>query len=468
MVIPEFLVKSFKNRIWTRGDKWEFDWYIDVIFIEVMAYGKNPVFIGYLQPVIGDEFLKYSKDKEILKKFLHFFRDIRKVNDLLQRQNEIITKGNKFLKKIKRDSDIDLHKYKNVQKELSLLMASVSVVFDKIIEKEIQRISKSNKVSTEELISYVIQNSSVTELNKSNKQLLRIFRENKIKILEAGFSFNKLSHKTQSLLNKHAQKYGWINTGEKGSKEWTGKNFLKQLKELSNTKANYNEAKSTLKTLKDKDNLLIEKIITLNINDNQAADLQVELDFLFQKYLKNKLGKQYQESIIENLTFEEILDIVSTPKKISKYTERNGNNYRIVWPEKRTIKFLYFNTKKEFEKVIKLIQFDINYQNEIRGAVACSGYVEGVVRIIKSPNDLKKFKTGEILVSTHTQPRYTIIMMKAKGIVTDIGGITSHAAIISREFKIPCIVGTGNATKILKNGDRVIVNAHKGFVKKID
>jgi pyruvate,water dikinase len=56
-------------------------------------------------------------------------------------------------------------------------------------------------------------------------------------------------------------------------------------------------------------------------------------------------------------------------------------------------------------------------------------------------------------------------MKKAAAIETDVGGITSHAAIVSRELQIPCVIGTGNATKIIKDGDRVEVDANNGFVK---
>jgi len=58
-----------------------------------------------------------------------------------------------------------------------------------------------------------------------------------------------------------------------------------------------------------------------------------------------------------------------------------------------------------------------------------------------------------------------LAMKKAAAIVTDVGGITSHAAIVSRELQIPCVIGTGNATKIIKDGDRVEVDANNGFVK---
>ena len=76
-------------------------------------------------------------------------------------------------------------------------------------------------------------------------------------------------------------------------------------------------------------------------------------------------------------------------------------------------------------------------------------------------------KKGEILVSSMTHPDYSIGFQKAKAIITDEGGVSSHAAIVAREMKIPCIIGTKIATRALKDGDRVEVDANKGVIRKI-
>ena len=76
-------------------------------------------------------------------------------------------------------------------------------------------------------------------------------------------------------------------------------------------------------------------------------------------------------------------------------------------------------------------------------------------------------KDGEILVAPMTSPDYIVAMRKASAIVTDVGGLMSHAAIISRELGIPCIVGTKIATQVLKDGDLVEVDANKGIIKKL-
>ena len=89
------------------------------------------------------------------------------------------------------------------------------------------------------------------------------------------------------------------------------------------------------------------------------------------------------------------------------------------------------------------------------------------MRVIDNPRDMKQFKKGEILVTRITDPDWEPIMRLAAAIVTDQGGLTSHAAIVSREINVPCIIGTKIATKVFKDGDRVEVDAIKGIVRKI-
>lgn len=106
---------------------------------------------------------------------------------------------------------------------------------------------------------------------------------------------------------------------------------------------------------------------------------------------------------------------------------------------------------------------------ELRGIVVSKGKgrVVGTVKVITSASEISKMKPGDILVAPMTAPDYVVGMKKAAAIVTDEGGMTSHAAIVSRELGVPCIVGTGIATKILKDGDKVEVDTDKGVVRKI-
>ena len=98
------------------------------------------------------------------------------------------------------------------------------------------------------------------------------------------------------------------------------------------------------------------------------------------------------------------------------------------------------------------------------GAPASPGIASGPVKILRSPKELSLISRGDVLVAPHTNPDYVPAMKRASAIVTDTGGRTSHAAIVSRELGIPAIVGTEKATKLLKNGQVVTVNGGTGEV----
>ncbi len=112
----------------------------------------------------------------------------------------------------------------------------------------------------------------------------------------------------------------------------------------------------------------------------------------------------------------------------------------------------------EFEKV------DTNLTS-IKGQVAFKGIVKGKVKLLFRREQIPDVEEGDILVSPMTTPDLLPAMQKAAAFVTDEGGITCHAAIVAREMKKPCIIGTKIATQILKDGDVVEVDGNSGIVR---
>ncbi|MBI3397256.1 phosphoenolpyruvate synthase [Candidatus Woesebacteria bacterium] len=100
----------------------------------------------------------------------------------------------------------------------------------------------------------------------------------------------------------------------------------------------------------------------------------------------------------------------------------------------------------------------------LTGLGASPGIGSGIVKILKSAREIEKVKSGDVLVASMTSPDFVPAMKKAVAIVTDQGGQTSHAAIVSRELGVPCVVGTKDATKILKETSLVTVNGKAGLV----
>ena len=100
----------------------------------------------------------------------------------------------------------------------------------------------------------------------------------------------------------------------------------------------------------------------------------------------------------------------------------------------------------------------------ISGSIANRGKVRGKARILTTYKDTYKVEKGDIIVATMTTPDYVSAMEKASGFITDEGGITCHAAILSREFNVPCIVGTVIGTKEIQDGQMIELDAYTGKV----
>lgn len=109
---------------------------------------------------------------------------------------------------------------------------------------------------------------------------------------------------------------------------------------------------------------------------------------------------------------------------------------------------------------------DLNVK-ELKGTSAYKGVVRGTVKIVNTIDDLKKFNEGDVLVSIQSSPSLISGIIRSSALVTDEGGIMCHASIISRELKKPCVIGTKIATKVLKDGDKVEVDADRGIVSII-
>ncbi|MBI4094630.1 MAG: hypothetical protein HY435_00335 [Candidatus Liptonbacteria bacterium] len=120
------------------------------------------------------------------------------------------------------------------------------------------------------------------------------------------------------------------------------------------------------------------------------------------------------------------------------------------------------------ERAFEFFQKDVGDQKELKGMIASTGKVRGRVKKILKIHDMANMEEGDILVSSMTRPEMVPAMKLAAAIVTDEGGVTSHAAIVSRELHIPCIIGTKNATSVLKDGDIVEVDADKGVIKILE
>ncbi|QQG53060.1 MAG: hypothetical protein HY931_02645 [Candidatus Falkowbacteria bacterium] len=190
-------------------------------------------------------------------------------------------------------------------------------------------------------------------------------------------------------------------------------------------------------------------VVANNIVDLLAARLKVQA-----KYLE-ALSTLELIAVIKGKT--EILAGLAARWQRSLIIPLSLDNYKIISGNLQIEKFL--------QARIDVAQKQLEGIAELKGQVAQPGKACGKARLIFGPQHNSKVKKGDILVSVSTSPQLLPAMKLAAAFVTDMGGITSHAAIVSRELRTPCIVGTKIATKILHDGDLVEVDANKGIIK---
>ncbi len=180
------------------------------------------------------------------------------------------------------------------------------------------------------------------------------------------------------------------------------------------------------------------------------------------KALAEKHGLSWDEILL--LTYKEIIDLNNKGVLPEVFKDR-AKGYGVVLENNR----MFVVAGSELQKRLDMCQEKIDKNiTELKGMVACrGGVVRGTARVIEEAKYISKMNKGDILVANETTPDYVVGMRIAGAIVTNQGGITSHAAITSREMGIPCIIGTKIATKVLKDGDLVEVDADKGVVRVI-
>lgn len=170
------------------------------------------------------------------------------------------------------------------------------------------------------------------------------------------------------------------------------------------------------------------------------------------------------EKLSKYISYEEVLDYLKKGIIVDKKILEKRKKYFIITNKGILYKSIDAYFKKEGYNLKKEKLEGIS---EIKGQVAYLGLIKGTAKIIRNKEMFNKFKQGDILVTGMTTPDFLPIMKKASAFITDEGGITCHASIVAREMKKPCIIGTKIATKVLKDGDLVEVDANRGIVKII-
>ena len=204
--------------------------------------------------------------------------------------------------------------------------------------------------------------------------------------------------------------------------------------------------------------------LALRFSWSKASHMYIEI--MNAIALKNEINQK----AIWDYRLDEVKDLILNGKKLSESEYKNRRTAYLFYTKDGEINFYVGDQAIEKKKELK--SEELNNVKEFKGNIACKGKITGkVIRFSWIEEELAKkmeqMNQGDILVAGQTRPFLMPAVKKAGAIITDEGGITCHAAIVSRELGIPCIIGTKIATKILKDGDIVEVDADKGIVRII-
>lgn len=331
------------------------------------------------------------------------------------------------------------------------------------------------------------------------KELFRKFKEEDVKFFglythseeyEAKFSEvvrglkEKISPEIMERLEEHYHKYFYtkfIYTEEQGVYDF--EHYLKELVRMVNGDAHLAETFAeheahAQKIFQERAELIKELKLSRDIQRFFSAWGDFMVTKIYRRYAQ--LFALYKTTFI----LEEIADRIGLKLKelrFMKSSEIKAALFDGVIDKaevKRRVEFCVYYTAKDTELFFsgeeakniaeKYIQKHEDVKvSELKGQCGCRGQARGKVKIVNVIADMKKMEEGDILVSISTQPDLVPAMKKAAAFVTDQGGVTSHAAIVAREMRKPCVIATKIATKALKDGDMVEVDADKGLVKVI-
>ncbi len=448
----------------------------------------------------------WIKAHEELKKQVE--EDYNTVDKIIDKTNEIGEEANEWAKE--KISDIDLTKLKE-EEIISLL--------DTFIEKQSLIYTYGTYLPTLDFHNFSFIEGNLNKILKeklkeeyaeaynaftfpSNNSFSQDQEEDLLKLMNKyspsfssikSYSISEIKIKLPDFyaaLKEHTKKYCWVYYVYEGP-AFTEDNFLEFIKDYIKRGINPHKRLEEINAQKEKIKKMKEKYIKkikpnefelfiLNITGKMVwakprrKDYQSHLYYQAEKLLKEIARRLYITlKQARNCPPDMLKQALIGKTEIDTEYINSAINFHIAVPSKQGIEALILiggEAEKFYKDKVKDKEENIDTKgiNKLQGVCACSGKAKGKVKIINIPEDMVKMSDGDILVSTATTPSIVPAMKKAAAILTDEGGLTCHAAIVSRELNIPCVVGLKFITRVLKDGDEVEVDADKGVVKILE
>jgi len=421
----------------------------------------------HIKAVSQKIYLDYCKDPKTLedkiKKHERLDKQLDKFwNDYEKRRNEL--------------SDEDIYKaYENFTKIFKEWWYYGVIGEDKgeVINQEvIPRFAKRHNLplgKAKEIMVVLAHPEEQSALNLERIDFLKICLELK----------KKNSKKLDKMIKDYIKNYFYFKTDFYEAKEINSEDILRQaqketgdvskeIKKINNNfKKIHQQREKLLKTLKltkeDEKDIYFSQRIT-EWFDKRKVGTMVQCYYLY--FLLKDVVKRY------NVEYHDLA--FSSHEELREFLKGGELNKQEIEKRDRGVFYAVVKESPEpdafYERPKEMLELAIRPRgNELKGQVASTGNlteITGIARVVSNPAS-EEFKEGDILVTSMTRIEFVPLMRRAKAVVTDEGGIVCHAAIVSRELGVPCIIGTKTATRQLKTGDKIKLDLEKGTITKI-
>lgn len=353
--------------------------------------------------------------------------------------------------------------------------------FEDIIEKLLSKYIRPDNPSFRKLVLIFADPHAMTDVAKERWQLAKMAKG----LILKKENLSKPSQKTRQQINKHLAKFAYIKRGLSTGKPSSFKDIIHRLKEI----------KTQIRSGDDINNLVYQASQKKINDDFRWALRQVKPDKKFRhvidlarnnSYLRNRrveawFNADYGASFIYaevarrahfnpnwimNISVPEMLaSLNGQPLPTKTEMQKRFKNYAMIVHNAKTKLITDLKKIKELERTYFV---NVDNTNEVHGSMAClGGIIRGRAKVCFDQNEIEKVKRGDILVAQFTTPDFVPAMEKAAAIVADQGGLSSHAAIVSRELGVPCVIATQNGTRVIHDNDLLEVDARKGIVRII-
>lgn len=396
----------------------------------------------YIKEIEGKEFIDTCASSLINNP--SYIKRAKKMTDSLALEVQNFSREN--IREVEFLEPIEIIKILKKIYKLQVKMAAVgtAVAFADVlgeITNKLGKVLKKRKNLKYDLHTYIQVLTQAKELSLTEKAYQKI---------------RKSKEDNNSLLKE----FFWLDQGYIG--RGLNADELKNIKEFKLENTNLPSASELLKDLNltDSERWLFQVSALIVEIKTKRADSRQFLQVLVNKLIDKIAKENYLSTkVLESLSTQELINYLKN-KELPKNIEQRSKYCVIIPKNENDYKFIYKDKAKQFVEE-NVFQEDVRNVNSLKGQVAQPGKIKAKVCLILNPNHNQKLKTGEILVARATSPQFLPAMKRASAFITDVGGITSHAAIVAREMKKPCLIGTKLASKLLQDGDLIELDSQK-------